>query len=235
MNIKAIRNDNYDNDAHNINLDVLRKNILYLIKKAKINTAQLAKKVNVPQPTIHRLVSGEMEDPKLSILNNIAKYFSLSLDELITNEIEFKNELNKNPSLLDNNIVKRVFQIPIINWNEAVNYEVFTSTLDLKNWSDWLVVDEISTNNAFVLKSKRSMEPRFPLNSLLIVDVNLEPLDGDLVIVHFKDTKEVTIREIILDGPIQKLAHITEKLPLHQVNDETKIIGVVIQTRYLYK
>ncbi len=231
MNIKAIRNDNDDNNMDNINLDLLRKNILYLIKKYKINTAQLSKKINVPQPTIHRLVSGEMEDPKLSILNNIAKYFGISLDELITHDAQSI----ENSSQTHSNIVKQVFQIPIINWNEAVNYEIFTSKLDSKNWSDWLVVDKISTRNAFALKSKRSMEPRFPLNSLLIVDVNLEPLDGDLVIVHFKNTKEVTIMEMILDGPIQKLAHITEKLPLHEINDETRIIGVIIQTRYLYK
>ena len=78
------------------------------------------------------------------------------------------------------------------------------------------------------------MEPRFIAGSILTVDPNKKPVDGDLVIVHYQGTPEATIREIILDGPKHELSSITEE-NTEKLSDDITIIGVVIQTRFSYE
>lgn len=214
-----------EQNKSDINLEKLRLNIEFFMKKKKINASKLAEIVHVSQPTIHRLLKGKLEDPRLSLLSDIADYFSISIDRLIGKDTSDQNIIENDKSLS---------QVPIIGWNDVIK-GVHSTHLTPNTWSEWVVVDKNLTKNSFALRSKRSMEPRFPTNSLLIVDSTLEPLDGDLVIVHYQDTTEATIREIRLDGPIKQLLQITGESAANEINKNTEILGVVIQTRYSYK
>ena len=42
----------------------LRRNLAYLIAKRGINPTALAKATGVQQPTIHRILKGESDDPR---------------------------------------------------------------------------------------------------------------------------------------------------------------------------
>jgi SOS-response transcriptional repressor LexA len=223
MNIK-LKNDK-KTPKNNITLLNLRLNILHLMKKNKINATQLARNTNLPQPTVHRLLSGKTGDPKLSTLDLISKYFAVSIDYLI--DLHEGNEIR-------NKALKSISHVPIIDWGNATNWQASISKLTPHNWPNWLVIERLTNECLFVLRSKKSMEPRFLANSLIIVDPNLNPLDGDLVIVHFKETSEATVREIKLDGPIQQLLAITSERSPDTINQNTIIIGVIVQARYLY-
>jgi SOS-response transcriptional repressor LexA len=223
MNIK-LKNDKKA-PKNNITLVNFRLNLLHLMKKNKINATQIAKNINLPQPTVHRLLSGKTGNPKLSTLNLIAKYFSVSIDYLI--ELREGNEIR-------NKTLKDISQVPIIGWDNATNWQASISKLTPHNWTDWLVIERATNESIFALRSKKSMEPKFLVNSLIIVDPNLKPNDGDLVLVHFNETSEATVRKIKLDGPIQQLCAITGERSPDTISQETIIIGVIVQTRYLY-
>ena len=54
-----------------------------LMKKAEISENALADATGVPQPTIHRILTGESQEPRISNLEKLARYFNLKANDLI--------------------------------------------------------------------------------------------------------------------------------------------------------
>lgn len=204
-------------------LDKCSSIIKQLLAQEQINVTELARRIQLPQPTIHRLLTGKTEDPKLSTLSLIADYFSVSLDQLLGNT-----------PLQDNKKLATSISVPIITWQDVTNIENMLPSLTVNNWNDWVNVDKASSLS-FGLKSKRCMEPRFPAGSIFIIDPHVTPCDGDLVIVHYANTNEATIRELLLDGPERELLSILDSTVKNKFDTNTKLIGVAIQTRYNYR
>ncbi len=63
-----------------------------------------------------------------------------------------------------------------------------------------------------------------PFGSILIVDIGIEVLEGDLVIIHYNQSNESTIREVIYDGPKMKLLSLNINSALCDINFEYSII-----------
>jgi SOS-response transcriptional repressor LexA len=195
-----------------------------LLYKNNINVTELAKSINLPQPTIQRLVTGKTSDPKLSTLTLIANYFSITIDQLLGNT-PIEN--------ISTNHSYKIHTAPIVSWKTAIGIKDFFDSTEIKNWKDWISIDIESSQFSFGLRTKPSMEPRFINGSILTIDPNKKPVDGDLIIVHYVNTEEATIRELILDGPKHAIRSITDQ-SIEELTENIKVIGVVIQTRFSY-
>jgi transcriptional regulator with XRE-family HTH domain len=209
------------------NLERFTDTLRFLMKQSDhMNETQLAKAVNIPQPTIHRLLSGKVTDPRISTLNTLAMYFNISLDQLLGN-IPINKE-NKKTS-------RYINPLPIISWDNTVNAKSLIESLTPQNWQEWASIDIETSSISYALVSKPFMSPRFPIGSILIIDSEIRASDGDLVIVYFKKANDVSIREIILDGCSRKLRSILSDADTEPLTDEHEILGVVIQTRFSYR
>ncbi|HHR6131919.1 TPA: helix-turn-helix domain-containing protein [Providencia alcalifaciens] len=63
--------------------ELLIKNIKHLMDTKGIsNHTELARRLKMHQPTMHRLLSGEVKDPKISVVKNIADFFHVPLTDL---------------------------------------------------------------------------------------------------------------------------------------------------------
>lgn len=215
------------NEFHEIHDSHQFRSILKeLMDRHRITPTELARRINLPQPTIHRLLVGKTEDPRLSTLSLISEYFSVSIDQLLgVTALEEINNQNK---------LANTRTLPIISWQDAVK-ENFTKTLTTTNWDNWFFVEANVSPLSFGLVSKHSAEPRIPTGSILTVDPNTTPEDGDLVIVYYENTAEATIRQIILDGLKQILVSIINPSISDELLPSIKIIGVIVQTRFSYK
>ncbi|GAB3416788.1 hypothetical protein GCM10027318_34130 [Massilia agilis] len=63
------------------NLQV-KKNLEWLIARARTNPYELQKKAGVPQPTIHRILTGESTDPRTRTLQPLADFFGVTVADL---------------------------------------------------------------------------------------------------------------------------------------------------------
>lgn len=68
--------------------DMLKKNLEYLMARNGLNPSSLAKAANANQPTLFRILSGEVEDPRTATLKPIADYFRLSVEALRSVDLE---------------------------------------------------------------------------------------------------------------------------------------------------
>lgn len=67
-------------------MNTVSENLAYLLAKNGMNATLLAGRTGVPQPTIHRILTGESADPRTSTLAPLADYFGVSVAWLRTPE-----------------------------------------------------------------------------------------------------------------------------------------------------
>src|SRR3989338_5880206 len=91
-------------------------NIKKLMQKHNLTIEMLAQELNLSVSTINRLLLGTKSDPKLSTLKPLAKFFGVSIDELIGERpINLKPGDDK-----DSFDPKRALvQVPIIHWEQV--------------------------------------------------------------------------------------------------------------------
>lgn len=204
--------------------DLLIHNLRVLMKKAGLNEATLSRKTNIPQATMHKILAGKTEDPRASTLKTLSDFFDISIDEL----------LSGNSSQHDTKSATITAQsIPVISWKDCADAIQFTANLTPNNWSKW-VVTEFLSKNAYALSSKPSMGPRFPKDTILFIDPNAKPEDGDYVIALYSDTDEATIREYSIDGPIRLLLPLNPNAEPTKLNESISILGVLVKTTFSY-
>lgn len=202
----------------------LSRNILTLIKRSNISEVELAKALEIPYNTVHRLINGTTTDPKISTLKMIADYFNINLDSLIHgDDPSVSSKANKN-----------IASVPIVNW-DLLSSDNFIESIASSNWTSWQPVPLVSTEemgeNSYAIESKKSMAPRFPLGTIFIIDPNAKPIDSDLVLIKMKNNSGVSLRELIIDPPTWQLCPISSKAPsLAFCKEEHSIIGIVLFT-----
>jgi len=212
---------------NDVNLKKLAENLQILLTENNVTETQIAQSLNVPVMTIRRIVSGETSDPRISTLNLIASYFNVSIDALI------QNNSIKTLARMQKNIPKFV---PIFDWSTVTN-AASISAIDISAWNDWYPIilgcDLSLGPDAFAIESRPSMQPRFPIGTIFIIDPNEQPRDGDIAIIKMKSNNELSLREVIIDSPRwQLLPIITGSDMLFYDNNQHHIIGIVVLTLF---
>lgn len=202
--------------------EALVHNIKALMLERHLNEAELARQSNIPQPTLHRLLAGNTFDPRISTLRQLAHYFNISLDELWS--LKGKAAVLGYP-------LNKVQITPILNWHDCI--QDISTTLKLREAENYIITQATSPST-FALISKPSMEPQFKRNTLLIISPDIEPADGDFVLVHFHATEEATLRELSLDGPNKLLISSGHTRHTENLDTHIRIIGTLIESRFLF-
>ena len=185
----------------------IAENLSHLMKLRRTTESKIAQDLNVPVMTIRRLLSGETTDPRVFTLKTLANYFTVTIDTIIETGVLAPNEsVSQSKPLV----------IPVLDWDVAQKITV----IDLKKWPTWIPVPigkrEYISARSFALESRPSMYPRFQQGTLFILDPELTPADGDLVLVNLRENNELTLRELFIDPP---------EWQLHPVNQGSSILN----------
>lgn len=202
----------------------ISKNLKILLKSHGVSEAEIARALDTSVMTIRRIISGETEDPRISTLKLIAGYFNVSIDSLLNdNEERSINVMTK---------TKPQF-IPILDW-KIIAANASIKDINFSEWKEWYPI--ISEQNyiddlTFALESRPSMQPRFPLGTLFIINPSEKPMDGDIILIKMKQEQDLSLRELIIDPPKWQL-HPTVTGSETLFFDEKKhgIVGVVVLT-----
>jgi phage repressor protein C with HTH and peptisase S24 domain len=76
-------------------VSLLRKNLDWLIKQKKTTPYELQRATGVPQPTIHRILTGESNDPRTKTLQPLADYFGVSIADMRNCDLAFMTDDGK--------------------------------------------------------------------------------------------------------------------------------------------
>lgn len=202
----------------------------YLVTMENISVNSLAKKIDLPTPTLNRLLIGEVKDPYASTLIKIADYFGITVGQLLGKETLTRkiNADGTNQHLA----IRPSSSIPILTITETVNYEKFCKTP--ADWFFWKRQDKdrASYNNVFAVGIKNSLyEPVFVNGAIIIINPNAVPISGDYVLVNFLNDSIPIIRKYVNEGQCQYLCPLNAEFNtiIFDKKNGDNIIGVIIE------
>jgi len=200
----------------------LVENLNKLLEIQNISECELARRVNVPQQTLHKIFSGKTADPRISTLKALADYFEVGVGDLCIENMP-----------IHAGTAPKGKAVPIISWTECTDPN-FIDAIETTHWEQWAVVDSKFSAKTYALSSKPALENKFPKGTLFIIDPAVSPSDGDLVVVQYPETGEATLRELSIDGPNQILISLNQQAQQEVLNKKIKILGAVVQSRFSY-
>lgn len=200
-------------------------NLRYHLDKNKLSLTKLANSVNLPLMTIQRLISGETKDPRISTLGLIANYFDISIDDLVSNPaISSRNTYQAEDSF---------YAVPIVT-EEMLEKASSIDELFTNKFSKLKVVNftqKPQNSKFFILDAPDYLFPRFPKNTLFVIDPQANPSDGDLVVVKNLQNSTIEIEELSVNSSAWYLQQINVKhTPVRYDKSNHIVCGVVSST-----
>lgn len=183
----------------------------------------LARETNIPQPTIHRLVTGKSSRPYKSSLEPIADYFDLSIDQLLG--IESLGDIDTKQV-----IKQKVDTIPLIAWSELQNIQKACETTKSTVFAGNLLNKDVFSS----VIGDSSMEPMFMKGTTLIFDPAIKPIDRCFVLIKVANNTVIIFRQLLVDADHQYLKPLNPDLNQFQMrllSENDTILGCLVESR----
>lgn len=190
-----------------------------------MKASDLAREVNLPPPTIHRLITGKSSRPYKSSLEPIADFFSVKVEQLLGEEdLKLKDQ---------SSVLHPIRTLPLIPWADLGKFRSINSDL----YSRLPFIGHIGDNAFGTILDDSSMEPIFSRGSVLIFDAELLPKDRSYVLVRLEDDHGFIFRQLLVDADHKYLKPLNPdlnafKMRLLRMRDE--VVAVLVEARQAY-
>jgi SOS-response transcriptional repressor LexA len=217
------------------------RNVEFLIRViAQSNPNDMAKKLHLAQPTLHRLIKGEATTPSTATLEKIRNYFALpSVDVLLNVDL---SQIHASGMPLTGDNIEAVTgsrrRVPVISWQKAAKMHRFTEILPGDTLGYVFPVEATHVPNPFALRVKGdSMSgatgASFPEGSVVIFDPSLVAVSGDYVLALDPTTSEPTFKRLIEDAGRWFLRPLNPSYPTVQFPDPFGVIAVAVECQQI--
>lgn len=191
-----------------------------------LTQVELAEKVGTSQQSIEQLENGKTKRPRY--LPELVNILGVSMDWILSGNSD------SNTPLTPKNSNNKAY--PHISWTRAIIYsesmdpnilngadEWFESEIDIIGNGFWLTVE----GDSMTSPAGQSV----PEGHMILVDSGREAKNNNLVIAKLLNTNELTFKKLITEGPNKFLKGLNPTWPNIEINDNCKIIGVVVEAR----
>jgi len=193
-----------------------------------ISEGELFRRTGVPQPTIHRILSGMTPNPREQAIKPLADFFKVTTDQLLARVPLSKERI---PGTFDHEMLLRK-SLPILSFSDVIKWPSFAKKIAQSSWAHWVTSETVSSEKSFAVKlDKDSSFRMFKKDSLIIVDYAKKPADGSYVIVHADNANEAIIARYNTD---KKLLVLDDKATkIYPSTKQSRILGVIVEIRRL--
>ncbi len=200
-----------------------------LMAEIDINESELARRTGIGQPVVHRICSGETDNPKVATLSPIANFFAISISQLIGDEPLPTDRIpgTYNPD------AQGWRKIPILGWDQVLLWPKLTQKLGpLPTISTDI---ELGQHAYAIAVRDTTMEPRFPEGTMLLIDPELEPNSLDFAIVHVEGHQLPNFKQVLIDGEQTILKSLNADFKTLLLDKPHRFLGVMVQSRMDFK
>lgn len=191
-----------------------------------ITTTELARRAQLPQQTLQRIISGDTQSPHRTSLQALARYFELTMEQL--KGLEPISHLSDPVA----EAASSWLPIPLIDWQEIPQHT------SVQQHHPTILTNAKVQQHAFaVLMNDASMSPLFPQDSTLIVDPDAPLKDRCYIIAHLYQPNEIVFRWLLIDGQTHYLKPTSPDFSdalLTKIQEKDTFYGVLVQTQCNY-
>lgn len=214
-------------NTQNLDFSQLGKNIILLMEGCEVDGTELSRETGLPTSTISRLRTISTDfSPNLSSLLPLAKYFCVTISQLIGEE-PLGDDLcgTHNPSTTKKQM------IPLLGAEIIIEYIIHQH---LTGAPPQIEVDLAISKLSFAyINNGNAMEPLFLDQTILIIDPELKPHNLDYVLVLAKNKKNPVFRQLLIDGDERYIKALNPAFNefINITSESHTILGVVVQSR----
>lgn len=201
------------------NLSTILKTLMH---EVGITVTELARRTGVGQPVIHRMASGETDNPKVGSLSPIAKFLNVSISQLVGDDPlpaeRFKGSHNP--------FYRAWTKLPLLSWEQAAHWprRVYSEV------ESYISTEAVVSDKAFAARVEdTTMAPRFPEGSILIFDPEIKAQDKDFIAICIEGQNKIQFKQMLQDGPDLYLKPINQDFQTNRVDKPYRIMGVMTQ------
>ena len=190
-----------------------------------IKPMELARRTKVPQPTVHRIVSGNCQNPHQGSLAALAQYFNISVAQL--------KGFEPIPGITTES-VQGLKKIPIISFQEAAVWPTIMD--DYKPIHTLFTEGNVSAKAFALLLNDNAMFPLFSEGSKIVIDPEKTPKNRSYVLVLIHNQQNVIFRQLITEGEKPYLKSLSPDLQFQPLflKEQDRILGVLTEARKSY-
>jgi SOS-response transcriptional repressor LexA len=185
-------------------------------KDLGLTQTELAQAVGCGQGAINNYESGARDNPR--DLLELATALKVNPQWLKTGEGAMDSLAPVSPQI----------KVPLISWAEAKNWKDTIESLEPGVGEQILVTYE-AKQYTYALRVKDDMnEPKFPINSWLVIEPEEEPVHQKWCIVD-EGGDEATCKQLVIDGATRYLRSDNARFPIKEMKQNAKFCGTVKQ------
>lgn len=175
-------------------MELLQRNLRWLMDRNGTNATQVAQHTGIPQPTIYRILTGETGNPRVATLTSLAKHFRVSLEALQSTDMR-QNEVTTTPIPIS----QPFRQVPVVGHVKG-GPDGYLEELEYPpGQGDGHVEYPARDDNAYALRVKGdSMRPRIRPGEFVILEPNHRASPGDDVVVIAADGRKL-LKELLYE------------------------------------
>lgn len=203
--------------------NLVRKNLQFLIAKKGTNPTELSNITSASQSSIHRILTGQIQEPHTSTLMPLCQYFGVSIEALRHTDLSAGDP-----------IPKSAFQrVPVVG-NVQAGPNGYLEELEYPpGFGDGHVEYPARDENAYALRVRGdSMRPRIRAGEFLIVEPNHSVNPGDDVVIICKDGRKMVKELMFIRGAEVSLLSINSDftsftLPLEDITAMHYVAAII--------
>jgi len=195
-------------------------NLNLLMEEAHLSADELGRRTGLPSSTIKKIRNRYNPNPTLTTLLPLAKFFSITLGQLVGNEP------------LPNNRIKGTYKenmetiryIPILSWEEAITwpntYDEYHNTVSTEYEYD---------RHAFSLIVEEDHWENLAKGTALLIDPSLKASHRDFIITYKSGQNTASLKQLLLDEDQMYLKPIIQGYNISVLTSEHTILGIVVE------
>lgn len=200
--------------------DKLSKNLNILMQEAHLNAEELSRRTGLPASSIKKIRNNDQINPTLSTLAPLAKYFALTISQLIGDEPFPKSRL-KGAYQIDIDVF---CHLPLISWEEAINWPQ-----TIKTFHPTIATEYAYSQSAYGLSVEEESWENLTKGTLLLIDPEVQVEHRDFIIVYKSGQKAPTLKQALYDDGQIYLKPLIEGYQIISLSIDHTILGTVIE------
>lgn len=195
------------------------------------NKSELAEALGVSRPTPDNWVKGHTSNPEEKQIKTMSRLSGLDADWI-------RDGTGSGNTTEHQGSVQRV---PIISWVQAGNWEDILDEFEPGAADDWAWTAEKVGQRTYALRIVGDSmlnphgSPSLAEGTIIIVDPDVEPQNGSLVVAKQQNVNQATCKRFIVDGADIYLRPLNPDYKQIIVDEDCEIVGTVVASYFKHR
>lgn len=199
----------------------LKRNLNHLLRIHQLSGIKLAKATGVHPSSIKQIRTGTNTNPTISTLLPLAKYFRLSVEALVSDDLTYLTHDDA-----ESRQKEASKKIPLLHWHHIKNPT---------HECEYLAVNTNYSDKSFAITLESEYWWRYREGGVVIIEPAFAPEHNDYVLTRNRTTEQHDVKQLLVEDAATYLKSINIDLHITPFDENQELLGVVCEYQHILK